>query len=88
MSGAVIGDGDEADECDEDDGERCEDEEACEAEAGQNNFFIVGNAAVKQAYEQVKGQYESLPDGSLEKGAVKLAMDGLARSMELFGENE
>ncbi len=48
----------------------------------------IKSAALEQAYGQVKAQYEALPDGSLEKGAVKLAMDGLARSMELFGENE
>ncbi len=91
LSGAVIG-GDEDDECDEcDEDDECGDDENadenCDAEAGQNNFFIIGNAALKQAYGQVKEQYERLPDGSLEKGAVKLAMDGLARSMEIFDES-
>ncbi len=103
LSGAVIGDGDEADECDEDDGDEWKydrkaaevdskadeyDKKAEEAELRWNQLNGIKRAAIEQGYGQVKAQYEALPDGSLEKGAVKLAMDGLARSMELFGENE
>ncbi len=103
LSGAVIDDGDEADECDEDDGDEWKydrkaaevdskadeyDRKAEEAELRWKQLNGIKSAALEQAYGQVKAQYEALPDGSLEKGAVKLAMDGLARSMELFGENE
>ncbi len=99
LSGAVIGDGDEADECDEDDDDEWKyDRKAAEvdskaeeydrkAELRWNQLNGIKRAAIEQAYGQVKGQYEALPDGSLEKGAVKLAMDGLARSINLFGEN-
>lgn len=102
LSGAVIGDGDEDDECDEDDGDEWKydrkaaeadskaeeyDRKAEEAELKWKQLNGIRNAAIEQAYGQVKAQYEALPDGSLEKGAIKLAMDGLARSMELFGEN-
>ncbi len=50
-------------------------------------FIGMGNAAMEQAYRQVNEQYMALPDGSFEKNAVKLALDGLERSMNFFGEN-
>jgi len=101
LSGAVIG-GDEDDECGEDDDDEWKydrkaeevdskaeeyDRKAEEAELRWKQLNGIKDAAIEQAYLQVKAQYESLPDGSLEKGAVKLAIDGLARSMGLVGEN-